>query len=72
MRTFNSDFDRNFKRMNVVFWIFFAVVAMVIFAMWSAMAYVVYQVVDDPHGAANFIGNIAAEAIRPVADVIKE
>ena len=70
--SFNNNFDRNFKRMNVVFWIFFAVVAVFIFAVWSVIGYVVYQVVDDPQGTANFVGNIAAEAIRPVADVIKE
>jgi len=69
--SFNNNFDRNFKRMNVVVWIFFAVVATMIFAMWSAMAYVVYQVVDDPHGTANFVGTIAAEALRPVVETIK-
>ena len=72
MRTFNNNFDRNFKRMNIVFWIFFAVAAVFIFAVWSAIGYVVYQVASDPEGTANFVGNIAAEAIRPVVDTIKE
>ena len=72
MRTFNNNFDRNFKRMNVVVWIFFAVAAVFIFAVWSLIAYVVYQVAGDPQGTASFLGNIAAEAIRPVVDTIKE
>jgi hypothetical protein len=69
--SFNNNFDRNFKRMNVVFWIFFAVVATVIFTMWGVMAYVVSLAVSDPHGTANFLGTIAAEAIRPVVETIK-
>lgn len=71
-RSFNNNFDRNFKRMNVVVWIFFAVVATMIFTMWGVMAYFAVQVVSDPQGAAGFVGNIAAEAIRPVVDVIKD
>lgn len=72
MRTFNSDFDRKQKRMNRVFWSIFAAAAVFIFAIWSVIGYVVYQVASDPEGTANFVGNIAAEAIRPVVDVIKE
>jgi hypothetical protein len=71
-RNFNNNFDRNFKRMTVVFWVFFAVAAVFIFTIWSVMGYAAYQVVSDPQGTASFLGNIAADAIRPVAEVIKE
>lgn len=70
--SFNSNFDRNFKRMNVVFWVFFAVAAVFIFTIWSVMGYAAYQVASDPQGAASFLGSIAADALRPVVEVIKE
>jgi|TARA_R110000796_G_scaffold19545_4_gene58647 hypothetical protein len=70
--SFNNNFDRNFKRMNVVFWVFFAVVTTLIFTAWGVMGYVGYQVATDPQGAASFLGNIAADALRPVVQVIKE
>jgi hypothetical protein len=70
--SFNNNFDRNFKRMSMVFWIAFAVAAVFILTVWSVMGYAAYQVATDPQGAAGFLGNIAADALRPVIEVIKE
>ncbi len=71
-RSFNNNFDRNFKRMTMVFWVAFAVAAVFILTVWSMMGYAAYQVATDPQGAASFLGNIAADALRPVVEVIKE
>ena len=66
-----SDFDRKFNLMGRVFWVFFAVVAMLIFGQIALMGWAGFQIVTDPEGAANFVGTIVGEAVRPVAEAIK-
>jgi hypothetical protein len=62
-----SDFDRKFNLMGRVFWVFFAVVAMLIFGQIALMGWAGYQLVTNPEA----VGTIAADVIRPVAEAIK-
>ncbi len=62
-----SDFDRKFNLMGRVFWVFFAVVAMLIFGQIALMGWAGYQLVTNPE----VVGTIAADVIRPVAEAIK-
>ena len=66
-----SDFDRKFNLMGRVFWVMFAVVAMLIFGQFALMGWAGYQLVTDPEGTANFVGTIVGEAVRPVADAVR-
>lgn len=63
----DSNFDRDFSRMRTLFWVFFGVVATLVVAVWATVGFGIYTLLTDPES----IGNIAAEAIRPVADVIR-
>jgi hypothetical protein len=66
-----SNFDRNFNLMGRLFWVMFAVAAMLIVGQFALMGWAGYQLVTDPEGTANFVGTIVGEAVRPVADAIK-
>lgn len=66
-----DDFDRNFSRMNKVFWIFFAVILTLIIGQFALMGWAGYQLFTDPEGTANTVGNILGEIVRPVADAVR-
>jgi hypothetical protein len=75
--------NRNLRQSNGLDWFFdrvfpklfigiFALVATVILVQFAVIGYAGYKLLTDPHGTANFIGTVAGEAIKPVADAIKE
>lgn len=66
--TMGRFFDRVFPKLFIGI---FVVVFTGIIVQFAVMGYVAYQVVTDPEGAANFVGNIAGEAVRPVAEAIR-
>jgi hypothetical protein len=74
--------NRNFHRRDGMEWFFdrvfpklfigmFVVVLTAITVQFAVMGWVGYQVISDPEGAAEMIGTIVGEAVRPVADAIK-
>jgi hypothetical protein len=67
MKMNRNSFDREFNLMRKLFWVFFAVVAIMIIAIWVTVGMGIYTLVTDPES----VGNIAADAIRPIADVIR-
>lgn len=62
-----NSFDRKFDLMTKLFWVFFTVVAMLVFAGWISVGFGLYTLVTDPES----VGNIAADVIRPVADAVR-
>jgi hypothetical protein len=62
------DFDRNFNRMQRVFWVAFTLVAVVILSVWIIVGVGIYTVISNPAS----VGNSIADIVRPVANAIKE
>lgn len=67
-----DNFDRNFNRMNRIFWIMFGVVATFILCVWLLIGTAIFTVISNPGGVAKTIGNFAAEVIKPIAEATKE
>lgn len=63
----HSNFDRNFNRMNKLFWVMFSVAAVLIVVVWIAVFIGISTLVSNPEA----VGNIAADVIRPVAEAIR-
>jgi hypothetical protein len=72
--------NRNFNRQSgdwlfrVVPWVIgigFVVTITVVLIQFAIVGWAGYHVLTDPEGTANFVGTIAGEAIRPVAEAIK-
>lgn len=63
----HSNFDRNFNRMNKLFWVMFSVAAVLIVVVWIAVFAGIYTVVSNPEA----VGTIAADVIRPVAEAVR-
>lgn len=49
----------------------FVIALLWVIVQFAVVGYIGYQVITDPNGAANAVGNIAAEALRPVADAVR-
>ena len=59
---------------TVVPWIiggFMLLTLTIVLAQFALFGWAGYHVLTDPEGTANFVGTIAGEAIRPVAEAIK-
>lgn len=61
-------FEKVFPKLFIGMFILGAVVIVVQFAV---VGYAGYKLVTDPTGAANFVGTIAGEVMRPVADAVR-
>jgi len=61
-------FDRVFPKL---FMTIFAIAFIAILVQFAVIGYAGYKLVTDPSGTANFVGTIAGEAIRPVADAVR-
>lgn len=57
---------------NVVFGVVFAVIFVGVMANFAFIGYVGYKVASDPEASAEFVGNIAAKAIAPVANELRK
>lgn len=63
-----DDFDRNFKFMTRMFWIFFTVVLTIIIGVWVLVGSALYQVTSNPDGFAREAGRITGEFMRGVEE----
>ena len=74
MRTRNFNHQSGDWLFRVVPWfiggVFVFVITMVV-VQFAIVGWAGYHVLTDPEGTANFVGTIAGEAIRPVAEAIK-
>jgi hypothetical protein len=71
-RNFNHESgDWMFKVVPWIIGIGFVVVITVIAVQFVVIGWAGYHAVTDPEGAANFVGTIVGEAVRPVAEAIK-
>ncbi len=61
-------FDRVFPKLFIGI---FAVALTVILVQFAIVGFVGYKVITDPMGSANFIGTVAGEALKPVANAVK-
>lgn len=61
-------FDKVFPKLFIAI---FAVAFIGILAQFAVVGYAGYKLVTDPAGTANFVGTIAGEALRPVADAVR-
>ena len=61
-------FEKVFPKLFIAI---FAIAFISILVQFAVVGYAGYKLVTDPEGTANFVGTIAGEAIRPVADAIK-
>ena len=57
---------------GVVFGVVFAVIFIGLIANFAFIGYVGYKVASDPEATAEFVGNIAAKAIAPVANELRK
>ena len=53
-----SNFDRKFKIMQTIFWIFFGLVSLIILGSWMVGGILAVHVANDPNGAAREAGNL--------------
>jgi hypothetical protein len=67
----NDSMDVIFKLFPWIFGIVFVITLTVMVVQFAVVGYVGYKVLTDPEGSAQFIGTIAGEAIRPVADAVR-
>lgn len=78
----NSNRRNNFYRRNTTDWFFdfifpklfigiFVIVLTTIIAQFALIGWGAYQFISNPEGTANYIGTIAGEALRPVADAVR-
>ncbi len=63
--------DVIFKFFPWIFGIVLVITLTVMVVQFAVVGYMGYKVLTDPEGSAQFIGTIAGEAIRPVADAVR-
>lgn len=61
-------FDRVFPKLFIGIFVIVIAVFVIQFVIIGTAG---YHLITDPEGTANFVGTIAGEALRPVADAIK-
>jgi len=62
-------FDRVFPKLFIGMFVF---AALIILIQVAIIGFAGYKIVSDPEGTAKTVGTIAAEAIKPVVDAVKE
>ena len=67
----HSQGDWLFRFVPVFIGIVFVITITLVVIQFTLMGWVGYHAVTDPEGAANFVGTIVGEAVRPVAEAIK-
>jgi hypothetical protein len=60
-------FDRVFPKLFIGI---FAVALTAILVQFAIVGFIGYKVITDPMGSANFIGTVAGEALKPVANAV--
>lgn len=61
-------FDRVFPKLFIGV---FLIVITVFLVQFAIIGYAGYHLITDPTGTANFVGTVAGEALRPVADAVR-
>jgi hypothetical protein len=71
MRNNKDPMDGFFKIFPYIFITVFAISAIFMIIQFATVGFVAYKVISDPHGTSNFIGTVAGEVIRPIANAIE-
>ena len=61
-------FDKVFFKLFIAV---FAIAFIGVIVQFAVIGYVGYQVITDPMGSANFVGTVAGEVLKPVAEAVK-
>ncbi|WPS85528.1 hypothetical protein SMD22_00275 (plasmid) [Brevibacillus halotolerans] len=50
--------DREMRRMQRIFWIFFSIVSAIILAIWVIYGYIAFYVLNNPESVGNWFGKL--------------